>query len=318
MNRLSIDYISDIQIQEKLKVYDMFEWHKEPSETYHTLKKHRALQLRDMYDHIILYHSGGSDSTTVLNSFLNNNIQIDEVVTTYFNVDAACLDGKKAQRDLKNFTGEYTQVKIDFSDILNLIKSEKMLEQTPNFSGQLHSLCRFNIDYLEKLNFTKTKSRKGKICHLYGESDPDVVIMDNKVYARASIKNKFISNSIEENTPFFTDIIFPKLHVKQCYLVAREIKNNLSATKNFVFKKNIVRDYFSHYVSPLKSNDNSNFVFSNLSLYSEPTILLRNMMRYDETFLDTYIQNVYKIQKPISEKIKIKNRQNYKYYELAI
>jgi diphthamide synthase (EF-2-diphthine--ammonia ligase) len=33
--------------------------------------------LRDKYDYLILYYSGGSDSWTVLNTFLENNIKLD-------------------------------------------------------------------------------------------------------------------------------------------------------------------------------------------------------------------------------------------------
>lgn len=41
------------------------------------LYKQRALMLRDKYDYLILYYSGGSDSWTVLNTFLENNIKLD-------------------------------------------------------------------------------------------------------------------------------------------------------------------------------------------------------------------------------------------------
>ena len=43
------------------------------------LYKQRAQQLRDKYDYLILYFSGGADSWNVLRSFLDNGIHIDEV-----------------------------------------------------------------------------------------------------------------------------------------------------------------------------------------------------------------------------------------------
>jgi hypothetical protein len=43
------------------------------------LYKQRALQLRANYDYLILYFSGGADSTTILNTFLENNIKLDEI-----------------------------------------------------------------------------------------------------------------------------------------------------------------------------------------------------------------------------------------------
>lgn len=41
--------------------------------------KQRAQQLRDKYDYLVLSFSGGSDSYTVLSSFLKNNIHLDEI-----------------------------------------------------------------------------------------------------------------------------------------------------------------------------------------------------------------------------------------------
>ena len=44
------------------------------------LYRMRAEQLRQKYDYLILCWSGGGDSTTMLESFLDNNIHLDEVV----------------------------------------------------------------------------------------------------------------------------------------------------------------------------------------------------------------------------------------------
>lgn len=50
------------------------------------LYKQRAQQLRDTYDYIILYFSGGADSYNVLRSFIDNNIKLDEVCVKWCNV----------------------------------------------------------------------------------------------------------------------------------------------------------------------------------------------------------------------------------------
>jgi len=47
------------------------------------LYKERAQQLRDKYDYLILSYSGGADSDNVLQTFLRNNIKIDEVWTEW-------------------------------------------------------------------------------------------------------------------------------------------------------------------------------------------------------------------------------------------
>jgi hypothetical protein len=45
--------------------------------------RRRAQQLRDKYNYIILAFSGGADSTTILESFLYNNIHLDEVIVSW-------------------------------------------------------------------------------------------------------------------------------------------------------------------------------------------------------------------------------------------
>jgi len=44
------------------------------------LYRQRAQQLRDKYDHLSLFFSGGVDSGNVLHSFIDNNILLDEIV----------------------------------------------------------------------------------------------------------------------------------------------------------------------------------------------------------------------------------------------
>lgn len=54
----------------------------------HSLKelyKQRAQQLRDKYDYLILYFSGGADSYNVLRSFIDNDIKLDEVCVKWCN-----------------------------------------------------------------------------------------------------------------------------------------------------------------------------------------------------------------------------------------
>ena len=47
--------------------------------TLDELYKQRAIQLREKYDYLILYFSGGADSYNILRTFLDNNIRLDEV-----------------------------------------------------------------------------------------------------------------------------------------------------------------------------------------------------------------------------------------------
>jgi hypothetical protein len=62
------------------EVYDSMDWTQKDSMSLLDMYRTRAEQVRNKYDYLILCWSGGGDSTTMLESFLHNNILIDEVV----------------------------------------------------------------------------------------------------------------------------------------------------------------------------------------------------------------------------------------------
>lgn len=55
-------------------------WHINTLKDIRQLYKERAEQLREKYDYLIILYSGGADSFTVMKSFFDNNIHVDEVV----------------------------------------------------------------------------------------------------------------------------------------------------------------------------------------------------------------------------------------------
>lgn len=61
-------------------VFSCFDWTVPIPEGIDELYKRRAQQLRDKYDYVSLFFSGGVDSTNVLHAFIDNGIQLDEVV----------------------------------------------------------------------------------------------------------------------------------------------------------------------------------------------------------------------------------------------
>jgi hypothetical protein len=68
-------------------VFDSYNWTIEPTVDLLELYRQRAQQIRDKYDYVILMFSGGADSTNVLDTFLNNDIKLDEVAS-YTNYEA--------------------------------------------------------------------------------------------------------------------------------------------------------------------------------------------------------------------------------------
>lgn len=60
--------------------FDQHDWTREPIESLPQLYAQRAQQLRERYDYLILHFSGGSDSAQIIETFIDNNIHLDEVL----------------------------------------------------------------------------------------------------------------------------------------------------------------------------------------------------------------------------------------------
>lgn len=61
------------------ETYGRYDWTLEPKDDLLELYRRRAQEIRDSYDYVVLWYSGGADSWNILNTFLRNNIKIDEI-----------------------------------------------------------------------------------------------------------------------------------------------------------------------------------------------------------------------------------------------
>jgi hypothetical protein len=56
------------------------DWTSEPSESWQSLVDRKCHQLRNKYQTLTLFFSGGYDSITILNGFIRNNLKIEELI----------------------------------------------------------------------------------------------------------------------------------------------------------------------------------------------------------------------------------------------
>lgn len=79
--------------------------------TLDELYKQRAQQLREKYDYLILYFSGGADSYNVLRSFLDNNIKLDEICVKWpkkiLNANVKIYDPNVLDTSAFNYVSEW-------------------------------------------------------------------------------------------------------------------------------------------------------------------------------------------------------------------
>lgn len=66
------------------EIFNSYNWTVEPTESLEELYRQKAQQIRDNFDYVVLNYSGGADSWNVLNTFLKNDIKIDEIAHCWY------------------------------------------------------------------------------------------------------------------------------------------------------------------------------------------------------------------------------------------
>lgn len=260
------------------EVFDKVDWTVEPDILLLELYRIRAKQIRDRFDYVILMVSGGADSTNMLNSFLDNQIRVDEIIASApleglknwkidFNdtsADNTISETWLAQMPLlKKISNLYPDIKITindyFNDILSLKTDEWIYESSTHwihFSGATrHSL--------DKFSHLKNMAENGKtIGVLYGIDKPIIcrsesgnlysVILDPVV--------NVVTPHFKERYPNVESVLFyyspelPELLVKQAHQVCKwiHLPQNLHIRKNMLWDLSKTHEFNA---SPKRASD---------------------------------------------------------------
>lgn len=114
--------------------YSNFDWTQEPAESIQELYRRRAQDIRDRYDYVVIWYSGGPDSWNILNTFLKNDIKIDEIA--HF----MGYDGDKDKRSALNEEIFYTAIPT----------TQKILEQYPDIRHRVVDLSHIYPDLFSR------------------------------------------------------------------------------------------------------------------------------------------------------------------------
>ena len=181
-------------------IFMRYSWHVEPEKSLEELYRQRAQQLRDQYDYIRIEASGGSDSTTVIFSFLLNNIHIDEVVFRYpKSADRGMVGNAKDLRSentlsewefaakplLDWISVNYPQVKITVHDYAkDLVQEAESKDETWVFRTR-HYLQPGHVNKYQVLandDHKQLAEKNLRICVLWGVDKPKITLKDNKFF----------------------------------------------------------------------------------------------------------------------------------------
>lgn len=166
-------------------IFKNYNWKLEPSQSLEQLYKERAQRIRDSYDYIVLWYSGGADSRCMLEAFVSNDIKVDEIANfvsydadkdkhsvlneeIFFNAVHHINEIKELYPDIKHRVVDISQI---ISDIY--LRPDVKFEHIYNIKGIMsaNSLARSYIR--EYVNDYKSIIDSGKrMCFLWGAEKP--------------------------------------------------------------------------------------------------------------------------------------------------
>lgn len=232
-------------------VFSCYDWTKEPDTPILELYRRRAQQLRDKYDYIVLHYSGGSDSQTILEAFIDNDIKLDEIVThvnykatgdkdNYLNSEACRVAIPQIEK-LKETRPWLNHRIMDFTDLtLDYFSVEERkfdwMYDLNNFFNP-NGTCRVDLGMKIKEWHDLIYSGK-KVCMLWGIDKPRVYQINGKFVFRfldfidggPTVKSLTGKQPYEDELFYWTPDM-PELIIKQAHII-----------KNYLSKDDIERD----------------------------------------------------------------------------
>ena len=233
-----VDSNKPIYFHEPL-IYENYPMHIEPDTSWQELCKNYALKIREEYDYIRIWYSGGCDSQTVLDSFIQNNIYVDEIICNKSGI-------KEADFELDQYAIPYlTKIKHLIPDTKISIETISTKEyesfyNKPYWYEELATNRAHNNHFHFRMNnMTESFERHkqvGKTANVTGKDKPQLV------YNKGQWYTYFLDINMEQQSTqinFFVDN--PEIHAKQCHMLLKAIKENIPF-KDF----NKVTDYSNY------------------------------------------------------------------------
>lgn len=235
------------------------DWSKEPGVSLPELYRQRAQQLRDNYDYLVLFYSGGIDSNTVLNAFVKNNIPIDEI----YLFGAFEFEQKKFQEiGWDTSPGYYTR---EVSQSLPLLKKltenqkvkitvydwgKDIIEAANDLDWIWRAGTRFDPTCMVRSRFHKIIRKHNEMVHrgkrvgfIYGVDKPRLLRDDTGIYFSfldiimtlgAMPTNDILGEYWENDEYFYWTPNFPEIAIKQSHVLVNWLKaqNKLDLIRN--------------------------------------------------------------------------------------
>jgi hypothetical protein len=303
--------ISKVKFQCMDDTWSRFDGFAEPTESWEELMKRRAWQLRDKYKHLAILYSGGWDSHTVLMTYINNNIPVDEIIIwdrTSYMEDPEVHDAYNTAKNLikdNNLKTKLTMFDIPWDHHASIYKQvgENYI-YLPGCPLMFNQTSRI-LHHETIAGFLKIKEQHilGSAVYIEAHDKPRVNLYDNKwyhFYVDLSMM-QFLGKGASELFYYTPDM--PELQMKQIYMSIRYFENLLNnspgATPKLVHDVQSLKypllyvDWNEHLGRTCQDNDSSRHGL--IKLVSADASSKRVDIAKLQNFTKEYVDEVYDI-----------------------
>lgn len=205
-------------------LYDRFDWSCEPEQSLDELMKSHAENLRNRYERLVLLYSGGTDSHTIYNIFVRNNIHLDEIIVKSSKSNPGLP--LTPYQYLKNHHHDKTTILTQLdSDDVNLRKLD--IQDENWLLRDCGDLSKFELTlYGDVVKFLCEKNHNGHSwIAIVGHEKPYVFFRDNKWY---SSMNDSILRPTMGHAHLESFFLEPLINIKQSHLCMKAAKIKFS------------------------------------------------------------------------------------------
>ena len=262
------------------EIFDRYPWHYNAQVDIKKLYKKRAEDIRNKYDYIVVWYSGGSDSFNVLNTFKENNLHVDEIAqfhayegeggwNSYLNKEVESVAIPKTKEFLEAMPHTKHRM-VDFTSFIKDLFSEE--DNKLNFIYKSnktlspHQLARTYFrekiqDYVDIIESGK------KLCFVWGGEKPPLKYDDelDKYFLQfydtvesngVGPRTQMLRRDWEHDELFYWDPSCPQLISRQAHILVNYLRNPPKEDLDTVWLKQSDRhDEDRRFYGPLYSYD---------------------------------------------------------------
>ena len=223
--------------------HEFYDYTTEPQDAWPNILAKYARAIREHYDYIKIWFSGGCDSRLVLDTFVKNKIYIDEIVIFQSGFELVDYELDIAKNYLKLIKNKLEKTKINIvtktiDDWKNYYKDESWIYTDSRLST---GGC-----FREPIIGDVTNYNKSKTVDIIGKDKPYIMYQSDigwfTLFSDVKMNYDYHSRVTNNNICyFFAD--FPEIHAKQCHMLKTYLENKYPDTYNkFANYKLITQD----------------------------------------------------------------------------